>query len=130
MKILLDTQVFIWIVEADHHLGKDAKRILKDLSNDLYISYFSFYEMSIKASIGKLSYDTSILDDLSDMGIELILPDTSELKSYKVFNPDNKDPFDNMLMNIAIRDNLCLMTSDKKILDTQVDGFKHLDATK
>lgn len=130
MKIIVDTQVFAWIVEANSRLGTEAYRAIKDTSNELYISYFSFFEMTIKASIGKLKYEDSILDDLPVMGIELILPDTKELRDYHVFAPNNKDPFDNVLIATALNKKLIFMTSDQKILRTNVDGLRLMDATK
>lgn len=130
MKIVIDTQVFVWITEADSKLGIEARQAIKDTTNELYISYFSFFEMAIKASIGRLNYEVSILEDLPAMAIELILPDTEELKGYRVFNPSNKDPFDNILISTALKEKLILMTSDQKILSTKVNGLRLLDATK
>jgi len=130
MKIMLDTQVFIWLINDDSRLGAESLKIIKDPSNALYISYFSFFEMAIKASIGKLIYQSSLLDDLPKMGVELILPDTTELKGYRIFNSNNKDPFDNMLISTALDKKFILMTSDNKILDPEVNELKLLDAAK
>jgi PIN domain nuclease of toxin-antitoxin system len=128
MKILIDTQVFIWLINDDPQLGATAKISLGDAKNHLHISYFSFWEMAIKASIGKLQYDSSILDDLPQMGIDLIMPIESTLRSYTIYNAANKDPFDNMIITTAQTDNLTLLTSDHKILDTPVRGLTTLDA--
>lgn len=130
MKILIDTQVFIWLISDDSKLSNEALRTIKDTSNDLYVSYFTFFEIVIKASIGKLKFESSLIDDLPSMGIELILPDTTELNGYYVFNPNNKDPFDNILISIAVNGKFHLMTSDNKILNTKVNGLKLLKATK
>ena len=130
MKLLVDTQVFIWLINEDKRLGSKASRALQDISNQLYISYFSFFEMTIKASIGKLDYDHSILEDLPKMGIELIMADISVLQDYQIFNVDNKDPFDNILVAVARSEKCTFVTSDPRILDISTHDLNLMDATK
>jgi PIN domain nuclease of toxin-antitoxin system len=128
MKALIDTQVFIWLVNEDKRLGNKTRALLYDLENQLNISYFSIFEMTIKASIGKLDYSPEVLDDLPSMGIELLFPDKTTLQSYSIFNPDNKDPFDNALITVAIHEGYTLITSDAKILAVSNNNLKLLDA--
>lgn len=130
MKILIDTQVFVWLVTQDSSLGQNALETLSDTSNRVFISYFSFFEMKIKESIGKMSIDISILDDLPSMGIELLDADVNALRNYRIFHTDNRDPFDNMLISIALNEKCSLMTSDNKVLATHVDAFKLINARK
>lgn len=129
MKLLLDTQVFIWLTNDDGKVGSKTRHLLEDVSNQIYLSYFSFYEMAIKASIGKLDYDASVVDDLTKMGIELIMPSKVVLQNYTIFNSRNKDPFDNMLIAVALEENTALLTGDQKILSTSYPGFKVIKAT-
>ena len=130
MKLLLDTQVFIWLINNDGRLGKVTLEILRDPTNQLNISYFSVYEMIIKASIGKLEYDNSVIDDLPKMGIELLLPDAESLDNYSIYNPENKDPFDNALITVARKERCLLVTSDPKILSVSVQGLGLINALK
>ena len=118
MKLLLDTQVFIWLINDDVRLGKQATKLLYDPHNHLSLSYFSIFEMTIKASIGKIAFDPNVIDDLAKMDIELLLPNDTTLRKYKIFNMHNKDPFDNALMGVALDCRLVLITSDAKILAT------------
>ena len=130
MRLLIDTQVFVWLVTEDKRLGMNTRRKLEDMSNQLYTSYFSFFEMTIKASIGKMDYNAAVLEDLPKMGIELLLPDKKSLQGYAIFSPDNKDPFDNMLISIARSEKCTFVTSDTKILTVVVPGLKLIDATE
>src|SRR5688572_17316389 len=116
MKLLIDTQVFIWLINEDERLGADTLSMLLDTSNEVFISYFSFFEMAIKASLGKLDFDSSIIDDLPKMGTEFIAPSNAALHKYTILNPDNKDPFDNILATVAITEKCSFVTSDPKIL--------------
>jgi PIN domain nuclease of toxin-antitoxin system len=128
MRLLLDTQVFIWLISDDKRLGDKASQILYDASNRLSLSYFSIFEMTIKSSIGKIDLDPSIVQDLPKMGIDLIYPNKDTLRRYRIFNPLNKDPFDNALMSIAVQSKFVLITSDSKILDVESTDLKLISA--
>ncbi len=130
MNFLIDTQVLIWLINEDGRIGDKTLEKLKLRSNQLKLSYFSIFEMTIKASIGKLDYDPSLINDLTEMDIDLLLPDKTTLQNYMIYNPDNKDPFDNALISVAIDKNYVLVTSDPKILSVSVANLKLLDATK
>ncbi len=130
MRLLIDTQVFIWLINEDARLGSATLKALQDTSNKVFMSYFSFFEMTIKASIGKLNFDSSLIDDLPKMGIELISPSNVALQKYAILNPDNKDPFDNILATVAITEKCTFVTSDPKILAVSAHGLNLLDATK
>ncbi len=129
MRLLLDTRTFIWLINDDKRLGKNTLGLFEDISNELHISYFSIFEMTIKASIGKLRYDPTILEVLHGMGIELILPTINALKGYKILNQNNKDPFDNMLISISRSEKTTFVTSDQKILKISAKDLKLQDAT-
>jgi PIN domain nuclease of toxin-antitoxin system len=130
VKLLLDTQVFVWLTEEDSRLGASTLEKVTDVSNTVYISYFSFFEMAIKASIGKMKYDNSIMELLPAMGVELIMPDHLVLARYKKYNPTNKDPFDNVLMAVAQSEKCVLVTSDQKMLAFSGPSLTLLDATR
>ncbi len=130
MRLLIDTQIFIWLINNDERLGSKALQALRSTSNQLNFSYFSVFEMTIKASIGKLDYSPSVLDDLPKMGIDLLLPDTTTLQNYAIFNPNNKDPFDNALIAVAIHEKYSLVTSDPKILAVSAYDLSLIDATR
>ena len=130
MKLLIDTQVFIWLTNGDSQLGSNTLQTLRDVSNQIYISYFSFFEMAIKAGIGKLHYDSSVLEDLPNMDIELVMPDVSLLRNYSIYNASNKDPFDNVLITVARNEGYILVTSDPKVLAVAVQDLSLLDAKK
>ncbi len=128
MKLLIDTQVFIWLLRDDSRLGKKTKDLLSSTKNTLYISFVSLFEMRVKASIGKLTFDSTVLDDLEKMGIELLGGDTAALKNYKIFNEKNKDPFDNFLIATAQSHKWQFVTRDSKILNTAVQGVQYINA--
>jgi PIN domain nuclease of toxin-antitoxin system len=130
MKILIDTQVLVWLLDDRSNLGVKSTQLLTDTSNQVCVSYFSFYEIAIKTSIGKMTFEPSVIDDLPKMGIDLIMPSIKHLGEYKIYNPDNKDPFDNALLTVASVEKYVFMTSDGKILDVETKGLNLLNAKK
>lgn len=128
MKLLLDTQVFIWLINDDKRLGSKADNLLRDRSNVIYISYFSVFEMTIKSASGKLDFDYTVIDDLPKIDINLLMPDEKTLESYKIYNAANRDPFDNALITIAIIENFRLITVDKNILETTEVNLRLINA--
>lgn len=130
MNILLDTQVFIWLINSDGRLGKKSLQMVESTANVLYISYLSFFEMTIKAALGKLKFDASVISDLEKMRIVLLAGDQESLAEYQVFDQNNKDPFDNFLISVAKTKKLRFLSSDQKILSTKIKGLVVLDATK
>jgi PIN domain nuclease of toxin-antitoxin system len=64
MKLLLDTHTFLWFIGGDERLSPTAQTLIEDLSNDVYLSVASLWEMAIKISLGRLqlaqSFETFI----------------------------------------------------------------------
>jgi PIN domain nuclease of toxin-antitoxin system len=54
MKILLDTNSFIWFISGSERLSIDARDRIADLDNQIVLSSASLWEIAIKVSIGKL----------------------------------------------------------------------------
>ena len=54
MRILLDTQAFLWMVWGAPEFSSKAKRLIVDPENNLFLSLASIWEIAIKSSIGKL----------------------------------------------------------------------------
>jgi PIN domain nuclease of toxin-antitoxin system len=54
MKLLLDTQIFIWWADQPEKLSLTMLSALEDEANDLILSVASVWEMQIKVQVGKL----------------------------------------------------------------------------
>lgn len=82
----------------------------------------------MKTASGKLKGISPRREDFEAVGLISIAPDQWVLDSYQVYNEANKDPFDNLLITLALQRNLMLCTADKKILTTKAKGLKLLQA--
>jgi len=63
VKYLLDTQALLWYRSDDIKLSKEAKSIINNPSNAIFVSIASFWEISIKLSIQKIKFDEPLLHD-------------------------------------------------------------------
>ena len=54
MKLLLDSHAFLWAIMAPEKLGKKAQAALSDPGKEAFVSAVTFWELSLKHSLGKL----------------------------------------------------------------------------
>jgi PIN domain nuclease of toxin-antitoxin system len=124
MKYLFDTHTLLWYLDNDKLLSTKAQKIISDLNSECYISYASFFEMSIKANIKKLVLKNSIEDyknGLLENGF-ILLPISSTHLDYYINLPvfeNHKDPFDRLLISTAAVENLTVLSIDEKFKNYQ-----------
>jgi PIN domain nuclease of toxin-antitoxin system len=53
MRLLIDTQIFIWSVMDSEKLGPRARQMILD-ATEVFVSAASIWEIAIKVKIGKL----------------------------------------------------------------------------
>jgi PIN domain nuclease of toxin-antitoxin system len=119
MKILLDTHALLWFIEGDSQLSQNAKKLIEDPKNEVYVSFISFFEISIKLKIGKLHLLKSlrgIYDDALTAGIELLDLEFEHIENYQSVPlfPEHRDPFDRILIATALQEELSIITIDEK----------------
>lgn len=132
MKYLLDTHVFIWFIMEPEKLTKKALKVISDDDNEVLISPISFWEMALKHQAKKL--------DLGKINI-LHLPHIAEQYDFKVLDPqtfdyvnigqlpqkeNHHDPFDRMLIQQAIRNDLVLISKDERFPQYEENGLQLL----
>ncbi len=125
MDYLLDTHIVLWWLDNSSKLSEDVKEIITDPTNRIIISVASFWEINIKRSIGKLTiqadYAKYLTDDFDIRAIELThVMGINEL-------PDlHKDPFDRLIIALAVAEKLTLITEDHKFKDYPVMLYNEL----
>ena len=96
MDYLLDTHTFLWFINGDLELSKNARSIIENDSSK-YVSVATFWEIAIKVNIGKLELDMPFPElkvHTAQNGFEL-LPITFEHTNQLLNLPfHHKDPFD------------------------------------
>jgi len=115
MCALVDTQSFIWFFENDSRLPSSVK-IWMEKSDRLVISIASFWEITIKASLGKLIIMESIagiIDNALSNGFEILPIKREHLITLSTLDFFHRDPFDRIIIAQAIAENMPVISSDK-----------------
>jgi len=118
MKYLLDTHSFIWTITDVKKLSKNARQIIEDSNNEVGVSVVTFWEISIKKSIGKISFGKFMPEDFVSMANRsqftiIGLAATVAATAYRLpWRKDHNDPFDRMLVWKAIQNDFHLVSKD------------------
>ena len=114
-RFLLDTHVFLWLIQGDLQLSNRVRAIIADEANQLNFSVVSIWEIAIKLNIGKLKIEHSIEDIyqlLAQLKIEVIPIYRSDLDIYLTLRLHHRDPFDRLIIAQAIDRELILISAD------------------
>ena len=120
MSFLLDTHAFLWSVFEPARLGERSRAVLVDPGNDVFVSAVTFWEISLKAGLGKLKLEgcrpESLLGAARTQGFQLLpLSPEDACIFHNLPRTQHKDPFDRMLIWQAIRGSHTLITHDSGI---------------
>jgi len=129
MNFLIDTHTFLWSVMDPDRLGTKARDILQETDQRIFVSVISFWEISLKVALGKLSLINILPEQLPEtanqMDFETLLLSASEAATfYKLPKIGHKDPFDRLIIWQAIHNKMPLISKDKSFKDYKVSGLK------
>ena len=116
MKYLLDTHVILWWLTEPKSIKSKAYKVISDRGNNIYLSAASFWEMSIKKGLGRLSLPHNLLETLAGDGFELLPFLPEETLGVADLPPLHSDPFDRLLIIQAKLNDLVLVTRDHNII--------------
>ena len=116
MRLLLDSHAVLWYFHDPTKMSEAAETAIGSEENYPYISAASFWEIAIKAGLGKLhlsqplseirtdfvTHDAQILDVTADHAI-----------SVEHLAPHHRDPFDRLLAVQAYAENMTLVSKDE-----------------
>jgi PIN domain nuclease of toxin-antitoxin system len=131
MNYLLDTHTFIWAISERAKLSTKARQTIDNTDNSIFVSTISFWEISLKFSVGKLRIKGSLPEELPELSLKTgfqvisLLPDESA-SHYKLILTDHKDPFDRMLIWQAIQRKLIFISKDDRLEQYKIAGLKTL----
>ena len=118
MKVLLDTQALLWLIDDDPKLSPRARSVFLDPGNSLFWSVASLWEVAIKLSIGKLDlaeeWRQTIEREMTLNAIRWlpIEPRHCEIVAQLPFL--HRDPFDRLLIAQARYEDMTILTTDPK----------------
>jgi PIN domain nuclease of toxin-antitoxin system len=116
MKLLLDTNVFIWLNDAPHRVRDRVMTFIANPDNDLLLSLTSIWEMQIKIQLGKLELSDSLPDILKtqqvENNIQILTINLNHIWSLENLPNHHRDPFDRLLIAQAQTEGMTLVSAD------------------
>ena len=124
MRLLLDTQVFLWSGSAPERLSPRARRAIETGRNEVFLSAASVWEIAIKTQVGRLQLTRDLEDFTRERMAEsslVALPVLLTHATHVASLPDvHRDPFDRLLVAQAIVEGLHLVTADRRLREYPV----------
>ncbi|PWS33667.1 type II toxin-antitoxin system VapC family toxin [Pedobacter paludis] len=115
MNLLLDTHIVIWFITSDKNLSKTIKTQIEDPENKCFISIASYWELSIKYSLGRIDLNAAlekIFDIIEESGFEILPITLTHILKLQQLEHIHNDPFDRIIIAQATVEKLTLVSKD------------------
>lgn len=115
MNLLLDTHVLLWWLNDHPNLSRQAKTVIADGQNLVFVSAAVIWEIQIKHDLGKLKIPANFRKVLDQQEFEFL--DITVEHAYAVADlpPHHRDTFDRMLVAQAKVEGMTIVTRDNHI---------------
>ncbi len=121
MRLLLDTQVFLWWVGGERKLSRRAKAAIGSPRAECFLSVASGWEMAIKLSLGKLRIDGAferfLPEQIAANGFLALPVELKHVARVARLPFLHRDPFDRLLVAQALEEELAVATADSVFSD-------------
>ncbi len=119
MRLLLDTNAILAVLRDAVPMSASTEALLSLPASEKLVSIVSFWEMSIKAALGKLRMARPpelILEEFEERQIATILPiRASHLRELRALPHHHRDPFDRLIVAQALGEDCTLVSSDAQL---------------
>ena len=118
--LLLDTHTLLWWW-AGLPLDETAARRISDPGTFVAVSAASVWELAIKATLGKVTVEGSVVDHVASSGFEPLAISLGHAERAGALPRHHRDPFDRMLIAQAQAERLTIVTRDPAFDAYEVD---------
>ena len=115
MKFLLDTHLLLWWLSNSPLLSAQARQLIGDPGNAIFVSAVSLWEVWLKSSIGKLRVPSGFAEKLAAEPFGNLPLRAEHTPVVAMLEWHHRDPFDRMLIAQAGSENLVLLTADRAL---------------
>jgi PIN domain nuclease of toxin-antitoxin system len=112
---LLDTNILIRLDMNLKRVPRPVLDVLEDPASRLWVSSASFWELSIKQSIGKIDSGLRLDKVTGTYGIEELGISSKYTDAVRGLPILHGDPFDRMLVAQAMVEGMVLVTADRRL---------------
>lgn len=125
MRLLLDTQVWLWMLAAPDRLSSGSRALLASAENELLLSAASAWEIAIKHGLGKLQLPESPAKYIPRMMVHTSvtpLPVQHRHALHVAALPGHhRDPFDRLLIAQAQLEQVPIISADGQFRQYDVE---------
>ncbi len=125
MRILIDTQCWLWWFLSPDRLSKGAREAIAAARDPLYLSAASSWEIAIKVGLRKLKLPEPparyVPARLAEQGMNGLPVEHAHALRVAELPSHHADPFDRLLVAQAQVERMTLMTADPELLAYQVE---------
>lgn len=123
MRLLLDTNAFLWWREGSPALPANVADQIASAENDIAVSIASCWEIGIKRAIGKLRFVQDFAAVMSEEEFALLPITYPHLDALATLPLHHRDPFDRMLIAQSIAEDMPVITNDRSFSLYDVQTF-------
>jgi PIN domain nuclease of toxin-antitoxin system len=117
MRLLLDTNAFLWWMAGDARLGAKARTQMTAAAIDVLLSSVVIWEIAIKRALGRLDLDMSTADLVAGaVEVQRFRPlafDSGHAVRVEGLPFHHNDPFDRALIAQALEADAQIVTADR-----------------
>ena len=122
MRVLIDTQCWLWMSASPERLSKHTQELLRDAETVRLLSVASIWELAIKHQLGKISLPVSPLDFVPSR-LETTQTDALPISAAHALRVGtlprhHRDPFDRMVEGVAV------LTADRVFARDEVERLR------
>jgi PIN domain nuclease of toxin-antitoxin system len=116
MRLLLDTQCWLWMAAAPERLSAKARALVENTDHDLLVSAASAWEIAIKHGLGKLRLpeppERYVPKRMTALGTLPLAIEPDHALRVSALPPHHRDPFDRLLVAQAQIEGVSILTAD------------------
>jgi PIN domain nuclease of toxin-antitoxin system len=116
MRVLLDTQAFLWWVSGADRLTPRARGVIADPDTEVLVSVASAWEIAIKAAVGRLQLegpaDTYVPERIRHHGFTPLAVELDHALRVGKLPRHHGDPFDRLLVAQGQVEDVPIVTAD------------------
>jgi len=119
VRVLVDTQVWLWMLAAPERLRPEVRALVEDGATEVLLSAASAWEIAIKVGLGKLTLPGPPEDTVPALMVRSAVTPLAVTHRHALhvaaLPPHHRDPFDRMLVAQAQVEHVPLLSADPQL---------------
>jgi PIN domain nuclease of toxin-antitoxin system len=125
MRLLLDTQCWLWMAANPERLTAKTRSLLESMEHELWLSAVSSWEIAIKHARGKLELPQPpaeyVPSRMERTGVRGLPIEHAHALGVASLPRHHGDPFDRLLVAQAMLEGMTILTADPEIARYEVE---------